>query len=71
MNPTPDPAWRLEKGARRAACHVEPHPLGLELAIEVDGEIVRTEVARDRLAADGRAHALRSAFEARGWTLQS
>ncbi len=68
MNPTPDPAWRLEKGARRAACRVEPHPLGLELVIEVDGDIVRTEVARTPGAAAARAADLRAAFEGKGWS---
>jgi hypothetical protein len=67
MPPPPDTGWRLEKGARRAACRVEPHPLGLELVIEVDGEIVRTEVARTAAAAAGRTDELRAAFLERGW----
>ena len=60
--------WTLVKDGRTATCEVRPHPLGVELVATVDGEVVRTEVARTAPAERGLAAEWRGAFDDRGWS---
>ena len=49
-------------------CVETAHPLGVELRVIVDADdLRRTEVFRDRAAADAAAEQWRVAFEAKGW----
>lgn len=69
--PAPEPArlplWQLRKAARAVVCIAQAHPLGLEVVAEVDGEIVRTQVARTADEAEAVAVQWRAAFTAKGW----
>lgn len=68
MNPVPPQrAWLLVKGARRAECLVQLHPLGWEVRYEVDGEMVRTQVfkTQDEMLLDVNDSEI--AFKGKGW----
>lgn len=39
-------AWTLLKNNHRVVCTVHHHPLGVELRLDLDGELYRTEVIR-------------------------
>lgn len=69
--PAPEAArvrlWQLRKAAREALCCAQAHPLGLEVVAEVDGETMRTQVARTPDEADAVAAEWRAAFAAKGW----
>jgi hypothetical protein len=38
--------WSLHKGERRMHCRLSNHPVGWELRLDVDGELVRSQVCR-------------------------
>lgn len=68
--------WQLAKPAapgraaatRRVRCIESPHPLGVELRVIVGpDDLRRSEVFRERAAADAAAAAWRDAFEQKGW----
>lgn len=40
-------AWRLTKGTRSACCVLVNHPLGWELRLEIDGELIRSQTFRE------------------------
>jgi hypothetical protein len=64
----PQRAWLLVKGARRAECFVDVHPLGWEVRYELNGEMVRTQVfkTQDEMLLDVNNNEI--AFKERGWT---
>jgi hypothetical protein len=54
-------AWTLEKRKHRASCRLVEHPLGVEVLLAVDGDLLRSQVMRVKdaavsLAADWRAN---------------
>jgi hypothetical protein len=63
--------WALVKGEQRAEARTRRHPLGLELVVTVDGDLLTAEVFRpaevDRIETVAERHRL--AFERDGWTL--
>jgi hypothetical protein len=60
--------WQLAKHSRSARCVERLHPLGFELRVMLgDDDLRRSEVFRDRAAADAAAAEWRAAFEQRGW----
>ena len=61
--------WQLAKANRTARCTESPHPLGVELRVIVgQDDLRRSEVFRDREAADSAAAEWREAFAQKGWT---
>ena len=59
--------WRLTKGKRKAICVLWNHPVGAEMRLDVDGELMRSKASRDfgeLLDADDE---WRKAFEEKGW----
>ena len=60
--------WTLAKGKRVASCSFAPHPLGLELRCDVDGEMRRRQVFRELEPLKLEAHAWFEAFGTTGWT---
>ena len=65
--PAPQRVWTLTKDGRTATCDAQAHVLGLELVSEVDGEVMRTEVARTTHDGQAVADRWRHAFIAKGW----
>jgi hypothetical protein len=65
---SPQRLWTLTKDGRTATCTVHPHPLGVELVVAVEGEIVGTEVARRPDAERTLSDDWRRAFEDKGWS---
>lgn len=60
--------WQLTKRRRSARCGLWSHPLGWELRVTVDGELVRSQayrVAEDVLAD---SQQWRRQFAEKGWT---
>jgi hypothetical protein len=41
--------WTLTKGGRVAVCCLWTHPYGLEVRLDVDGELLRSEAGPDSL----------------------
>lgn len=41
--------WRLRKGARVAVCRLFSHPIGAEVRLDVDGELLKSEARCDGL----------------------
>jgi hypothetical protein len=64
-------AWRLRRqacgGAREAVCRVFSHPLGWELRLEVNAQLVRSEVCRSDAEVAATSDAWRRAMIDRGW----
>jgi hypothetical protein len=54
LEPRPEPAappplstaWTLTKKGHRAVCTIHAHPLGVEVRLDLDGELHRSEVIR-------------------------
>jgi len=42
--------WTLRKGSRVAVCRLTTHPIGGDVRLEIDGEMLRTGAERVRLA---------------------
>jgi hypothetical protein len=65
--PPPERAWQLVKGMRRAECFVDMHPMGWEVRWDVDGEMIRTEVAKTQEAMLALVNSTEAAFKLKGW----
>lgn len=59
--------WTLHKDARHATCRVVPHVLGFEVIVEVDHEVMLTQVHRQEADADFHAATLEDQFAEKGW----
>ncbi len=59
--------WALQKGTRHATCRIVPHPLGVEVVVEVDHELMLTQVHRQEADADIHAATLEDQFREKGW----
>jgi hypothetical protein len=67
-SPPPDEhLWTLRKGRLTAECFQALHPLGLELRLAVNGDTVRTGVARSVEEARAESQRMRDALYGRGW----
>jgi len=66
--PADEHLWTLRKGQRTAVCAQALHPLGLELRLTVDGETLRTEVARSVEEGRAASERMRDLFRSKGWT---
>jgi hypothetical protein len=60
--------WTLTKEGRRATCHLYTHPVGGEVRVSVDGEVLRSE-APDGLALVDLGLEWRAQFEQEGWRI--
>jgi hypothetical protein len=58
----------LTKDNRTAVCWQRRHPLGLELRVDVNGDTMRTTVARSAEEADTESSRMRALMIERGWT---
>ena len=59
--------WRLTKGRRVAVCWRRLHPLGLELRVDVNGDTMRTTVARTIEEARAECSRMYALMLDRGW----
>ena len=59
--------WTLTKGEREAVCVLWNHPLGAEMRLDLDGEMVQTKASRDLGELRDASDEWRKALEARGW----
>lgn len=59
--------WELWKGERRAVCYRALHPLGIELVVEVNGDLRYAKVERTVAAARAEATRMRESLLSRGW----
>lgn len=60
--------WKLRnESIGEATCELWSHPLGRELRLDVNGELIRSEVFRERLAWADVAVAWKRAMVAKGW----
>lgn len=60
--------WQLSRNNRSVRCVETAHPLGFEVRVIVDpDDLRRSEVFRERTAADRAAAEWRAAFERKGW----
>jgi hypothetical protein len=60
--------WTLRKGKRVASCHLFTHPLGGEVRVEVDGEMIRTQAGRDGMTLVNFGLEWKQQFQEKGWT---
>lgn len=60
--------WTLRKGSHLATCRLSTHPIGGEVRVTVDGELVRSEAKRDGLALVDLGLEWQKQFEAKGWS---
>jgi len=44
--------WTLRRDESYATCRIEPHPLGVELIVEVDHDVMLTQVHRHEAHAE-------------------
>jgi hypothetical protein len=61
------PLWTLQKGKRTAEARTRMTPLGPELRIYYNGELLRSEIPRDGREVGALAEEARQAWIARGW----
>jgi hypothetical protein len=59
--------WELRKGDRRAVLRRALHPLGIELILDVNGDLRYAKVERTVEDARGEAERMRESLIARGW----
>jgi hypothetical protein len=59
--------WRLTKPGKVAVCELFNHPLGWELRVNVNDDLVRSEVFRDGDLCLTAAAAWRTTFTSKGW----
>jgi hypothetical protein len=59
--------WRLIKGSRVAVCALFTNPLGAEVRLDVDWEMVRTQAGRDGMALVDEAIHWKQQFIEKGW----
>lgn len=60
--------WTLHKGAHVTTCDLWNHPIGAEVRVDIDGDLLLSEASRDVLALVTGAVAWRAQFEVKGWT---
>ncbi len=58
--------WTSRKDGRLATCHLWTHPIGGEVGVTVNGELMRSEASRDGLALVERALEWRQQFQEKG-----
>ena len=61
--------WTLTKREHRARCVIVTHPLGWELRLTVNGELLRGQVHRDQLALLTDSDQWRTALQQKDWRL--
>lgn len=61
--------WTLRKGTRVAACQLWTHPIGGEVRITIDGDLLRSEARRDAATLIRLALEWQRQFEGKGWSL--
>jgi len=66
--PADETLWVLHKGPRTAVLWQSLHPLGLELRLDVDGEMVRTRVEKTVHQAREATVQMRAAMVGKGWS---
>ena len=59
--------WTLRKDGRVASCHLWTHPVGGEVRVIVDEDLVRSEAGRDGLALVDRGLEWKAQFQEKGW----
>jgi hypothetical protein len=60
--------WRLHKGDRQALCTLSTHPIGGEIRVEVNGELLRSQAGRKGTELMDLAFEWKSQFVLKGWT---
>jgi len=60
--------WTLRKGSRVAVCRFTTHPIGGEVRLEIDGEMLRTGAEREWRPLLILATDWRDQFLEKGWT---
>jgi hypothetical protein len=60
--------WWLKKGRKQVTCELWSHPIGGELRVEVDGELLRSEASRDIGVLVDRSVEWERSFAEKGWT---
>ena len=61
--------WTLTKDTRTTTCRATTHPLGMELRLMIDRDLVSTGVFKDADGLFKQAEVWREKFEAKGWRL--
>jgi hypothetical protein len=59
--------WRLRKGDRQALCTLSTHPIGGEIRVTVDGELLRSEAGRNGTELMNLAFDWGDQFKEKGW----
>lgn len=59
--------WTLHKGARTATCKLGTHPLGWELVVTLDREMVQTQVCKFERDVLDTSETWRAVWESKGW----
>jgi hypothetical protein len=59
--------FRLRKGKRRVVCWSWTHPVGGEIRVDVDGELVRSYAGRDGVALFELSQQWKVQFQEKGW----
>lgn len=59
--------WTLRKAGKVAACHLWTHPLGGEVRVTVDGELVRSEAPANGLELVDLGLQWKASFIGKGW----
>jgi hypothetical protein len=59
--------WILRKGTHEAICALWTHPIGGEIRIEVDGELLRSQAGRNGTSLMDLAFEWKSQFVMKGW----
>jgi hypothetical protein len=59
--------WTLRKDGRVASCNLWTHPIGGEVRVTVNGELVRGEANRDSLTLVDRGLEWKAQFQEKGW----
>jgi hypothetical protein len=60
--------WRLTKGTHVAVCAFWTHPIGGEVRVEVDGELMNSEAHRDGVVLFELSEQWRTQFQQKGWS---
>ena len=60
--------WTLPKDRWMVICTLSTHPLGWELAVTLNGELVQTQVCKVEAGIFDTAERWRAAWESKGWT---
>ena len=63
--------WSLQKDGRCAACHLWTHPVGGEIRVSVDGDLIRSEARQDGLALVDLGLEWKAQFPAEGMALRN